>query len=64
MLDESHERLKDLFTSDHIIGNPFFNKKTHNWHIKLSNGLRFRTQDLLLIQTWVDFLNGEEVEWD
>jgi len=64
MIKESQEILEKLFESEHIIGSPFYNKKTGNWHVKLKDGQKLREKDLLYIQQWIDFYNGEDVEWD
>jgi|GEM_PF-1708234 len=64
MVSEAQKDLEEMFNSEHIINNPYYNKKTGNWHIKMSNGLKLRTKDLLYVLTWIDHLNEEEVEWE
>lgn len=63
MIKEAQEVLEKLFSANIIAGNPFYNLKTGNWHIKLKDGQKLKVKDLLEVQQWVDFYNREEVEW-
>lgn len=64
MIKEAQEILQNMFLSEHIIDNPFFNKKTGRWHVKFVNGIFIRTKDLVEIQSWIDFFNGEDEEYN
>lgn len=63
MIGEAQEILQKMFLSEHVIGNPFFNKKSGRWHVKFADGLIIRTKDLLEIQSWIEFYNGEDDEY-
>lgn len=64
MIKEAQEILQKLFSSKHIIGNPFYNKISSKWHVNLKDGQELQEKDLLEIQKWIDFYDNQDVEWN
>lgn len=64
MIKEAQEILEKIFANKYVIGNPFYNKQTGKWHVKLKDGQILKEKNLLEVQRWIDFYDGKDVEWN